>query len=260
MDLRSAVALVTGASSGIGRSIATELAASGATVVAVARRQAELAETVAACRGFAPDSYAAVADVSTRAACDEVVAEAEARLGRVDVVVNNAGVSLHRNAVKTTVEEVEHVLRVNFLGAVYLSYAALPGMLARRRGWIVNITSVAGYIPNPNEAAYGASKAALSLWTHGLAVDLAGTGVRAGVVSPGPIDTEIWEKEAANALYKGKLHPPEVVARGVLGLLRDGRVHRTVPRRYGLVGAMYPLAGAPIRWGLRRFGQQPPGR
>jgi short-subunit dehydrogenase len=70
-------------------------------------------------------------------------------------------------------------MRTNFFGAAYLTHAVLPGMLARRRGWIVNVTSVAGYIPNPNESAYGATKAALSLWSHALAVDLHGTGVRA---------------------------------------------------------------------------------
>src|SRR5437588_3475599 len=111
------------------------------------------------------------ADISSRHECERVIAEVEQRFGRVDVLVNNAGISIHRNAARTTSDDVERLMAVNFFAAVYLTNAALPGMLERREGAIVNVTSVAGYVPNPGEAAYGASKAALSLWSHGLAVD-----------------------------------------------------------------------------------------
>jgi short-subunit dehydrogenase len=138
---------------------------------------------------------------------------------------------------------------------VYLTTAALQGMLERRQGAVINITSVAGYVPNPGEAAYGAAKAALSLWTHGLAVDLHDSGVQLTVVSPGPIDTEIWSLDE-ELIYTGKLYPPQVVADAVADAVEKGWVHRTVPRRYGLVGAMYPIVGRPMRWGLRRFEAQ----
>jgi Short-chain dehydrogenases of various substrate specificities len=133
-------------------------------------------------------------------------------------------------------------MAVNFFAPVYLATAALPHMLERRRGAVINVTSVAGYVPNPGESAYGAAKAALSLWTHGLAVDLHDTGVQATVVSPGPIDTEIWSLDEELS-YAGKLYPPQVVADAVADAVEKGWVHRTVPRRYGLVGGPLPGAG-----------------
>jgi short-subunit dehydrogenase len=252
MNFEDRVAVVTGASSGIGAAVAVDLARRGARVVGVARRAERLDEVVTACRAHSPESIAHVADVSAREACERTVRAAEERFGRVDIVVNNAGISVHKDAARTSVDDIEHVMAVNFFGPVFLTMAALPGMLARRSGAIVNVTSVAGYVPNAKESAYGASKAALSRWTHGLAVDLHGSGVSAGVVSPGPIDTEIWSLDEELS-YRGKLFPPQVVAAGVARVIERGLTHLTVPRRYGAVGALYPLLARPMRWGIRRY-------
>jgi short-subunit dehydrogenase len=246
------VAVVTGASSGIGAAVATGLARRGAKVVAVARRKERLDAVVEACQAYSPESIACPADVSVREACEGVVAAAEDRLGRVDVVVNNAGISVHKNAARTTVDDVERVMAVNFFGPVYMTLAALPGMLERRSGSVVNVTSVAGYVPNPGESAYGASKAALSRWSHGLAIDLHDAGVHVGVLSPGPIDTEIWSLDEELS-YSGKLYPPEVVADGVARMIEHRLVHLTVPRHYGLVGALYPVLGRPLRWAMLKY-------
>jgi short-subunit dehydrogenase len=249
------VAVVTGASSGIGRATAVALAERGGTVVAVARRAAELDDTIAACRPHAPASIAVVADLADGDAGERIVAAAEQGPGPVDIVVNNAGVSLHRSALDTPPQDVERVLQVNFLSAVRVTMAALPGMVERRRGSIVNVTSVAGYLPNPKESAYGASKAALHLWSHGLGVDLAGTGVHVGVLSPGPIDTPIWDFDETPSSYQGKKHPPEVVAAAIVRMIEKGELHRTVPRRYGFPGFMFgvPLLGRQVRKGLIAF-------
>ena len=255
MTFEARIAIVTGASSGIGAAVALDLARRGARVVAVARRQDRLEAVVERCRAHSPESVPFAADVSSRAACAEVVEATEARFGRVDMLVNNAGISVHKHASDTGADEVERVMAVNFLGPVHLTLAALPGMLERATGSIVNVTSVAGYVPNPGESAYGASKAALSRWSHGLAVDLHGTGVHVGVLSPGPIDTEIWSLDDELS-YHGKLHPPEMVAAAVARMIERGLTHRTVPRRYGAVGALYPLLGRPMRWGLRRYGER----
>ena len=244
--------MVTGASSGIGATVAADLARRGATVAAVARRKDRLDEVVERCRQYAAASVAIPADISTRAECERVIDETQQRFGRVDILVNNAGISIHRNAAKTTADDIERLMAVNFFAPVYLTTAALPAMLERKHGAVINVTSVAGYVPNPGEAAYGAAKAALSLWTHGLAVDLHGTGVQLTVVSPGPIDTEIWSLDE-ELIYTGKLYPPQVVADAVADAVEKGWVHRTVPRRYGLVGVLYPILGRPMRWGLRRF-------
>ena len=253
MRIGGSVAIVTGASSGIGAAVAIDLARRGARVVAVARRADRLAETVAACESAGSEAIAHAADVSSRSACDGVVAAANDRFGPVDILVNNAGISLRRHAARTSVEEIEEVVAVNLLGPAYLATAVLPAMLERRRGSIVNITSVAGYVPTPRESMYGATKAALSHWSHVLAIDLHGTGVHVGVVSPGPIATEIWDKDAEPATYEGKLYPPELVAEAVAESIERERVHLTVPRRFGVVGALYPILQRPMRWGLRRF-------
>lgn len=253
MKIRGATAIVTGASSGIGAATAVELARRGATVVAVARRADRLVEVVEHCKRHGTEALAQPADISDRAACDEVAAAVAARFGKVDIVVNNAGISLRRHAARASVEEIERVMQINFFGAVYLTMAVLPGMVERGRGSVVNVTSVAGYIPNPHESAYGASKAALSMWSHGLAVDLAGSGVHVGVLSPGPIDTEIWEKDEEEAAYDGKLYPPSIVAEGIAKMIESRKVHATVPRQYGLVGAFYPLVGRLMRKGLVEF-------
>lgn len=252
MNFSGRIGIVTGASSGIGAAVASDLARRGVTIVAVARRADRLAEVVSDCQRHSADSVAHSADVGLREACEGVVRATEQRFGRVDIIVNNAGISLHRDAATTTPDDIGRLMAVNFFGPVHLTMAALPEMLHRRSGSIVNVTSVAGYVPNAGEAAYGASKAALSRWSHGLAVDLADSGVHVGVLSPGPIDTEIWGLDE-QAAYQGRLYPPEVVAAGVARMIEHRITHLTVPRRYGAVGALYPVLGRPMRWGMRQY-------
>jgi short-subunit dehydrogenase len=252
VEIAGQVAIVTGASSGIGAAVARDLAARRATVMAVARRADRLDDVITACRAHTPESVAHPADVGRRADCEAVVADAIARFGRVDILVNNAGISIHRDAARTSADDIARVFAVNYFGPVYLTSAALPGMLERRCGSVINVTSVAGYVPNPGESAYGASKAALSRWSHGLAVDLRARGVHVGTLSPGPIDTEIWSLDE-EVIYHGKLYPPEAVARGVARMIERELVHLTVPRNYGAVGALYPLLGRPMRWGMRQY-------
>ena len=245
MKLQGSVAVVTGASSGIGAATAEALSYRGAKVVAVARRAEQLNEVVARC---GHDAVALVGDVADRTLADRLMQE----IGRVDILVNNAGISPGEDVTTRAVDDAERIMAVNFFGAIYLAGAVLPGMLERKRGSIVNVTSVSGYVPAPGEPAYGASKAALSRWSHGVAIDLHGTGVHVGVLSPGPIDTEIWSHTTTE--YNGKLFPATVVADGIVRMIERELTHMTVPRRFGAPSAMYALAGRPMRWGIRKYG------
>lgn len=259
MKVRDGIAIVTGAASGIGEAVSILLAKRGATVVGVDVREEALTASIERCRRLAPGSIPRVADVASRAACEETIAAVEALFGRIDVLINNAAIGCHKHASETTADDVARVMAVNFFGPVYLTTAVLPGMLQRRRGSIVNVTSVAGYLPNPRESAYSASKAALSMWSHGMNVDLYGTGVHVGVLSPGPMDTGLWSTLETPSAYHGKLQPPTVAAEAVVGLIERESTHATVPRRYGALGALYPMLGRPMRWGLRAFDRRGSG-
>jgi short-subunit dehydrogenase len=251
-EYRGRVALVTGVSSGIGRAIALDLASRGTTVVAVARRKELIEEVAELCRRTAPASSSAVVDVADRHAVEEMCAETLGRHGRVDVLVNNAGIPQRTHATRVTVEDVEEVMRVNFFGGVYATLALLPSMLERHSGHIVNIGSVAGRVGSPRESAYSASKYAVTGWSEVLAADLRGTGVSVHLVVPGAIDTEMWQKAQEPAAYRGRFVPPQAVAGAVRECLETGRFERWVPRRLQPVSVFRSLApGAYVRGAAR---------
>jgi len=249
VDLSEAVVIVTGASCGIGAATAEALARRGTHVVAVARRTELLGATVARCGRLGTDAFAVTADICAPEAPAAIVAAAIDRYGRIDALVNNAGIHAFGPAVDVTPDLAEQVFGTNFLAAVALTKASLRHLLARGRGAIVNVTSVTAYVPDPGEAIYGASKAALSLWSHVLALELADTGVSVTVVSPGPIDTETMA--GTEAYYAGHRFPAKVVANTILAAIQQGFIHRTVPRRFGIPAALYPSLGPPMRAGLR---------
>ena len=214
--------IVTGASSGIGHATARELARRGATVLAVARREERLRALVEACRADSPASGYLAGDLGERGFAERVIADCVARHGRLDALVNNHAISKHKHALHTSAEEAEQVLRVNFLSCVWTTYAALPVLLRQPGGGvIVNVSSFAAQVVPPREGLYAASKAALDAFSAGLWNDLAGSGVHVGLVIPGAIDTEIWEKEDEPPGFSGKKHPPELVVRAILEVIEE---------------------------------------
>lgn len=253
-DFRGRVAIVTGASSGIGRAICADISARGATVVGVARRKELLDETIARC----PGGESIVADVSDRAQIEEAVRGVLARHGRIDLLVNNAGIPMRIHAARLTVEDVERVMAVNFNGAMYTTLAALPSMIERKDGRIVNISSGAGRFGSPRESAYTASKFALVGWSEVLAADLQGSGVRVHVVHPGPIRTEIWDLAAKQEppAYTGKFYPPERVARAVLRVIDRDSFEAYVPWTLRIPNLVHTLALNAFIRGLGRYGKR----
>ena len=256
------VAIVTGASSGIGFATARELARRGATVLAVARRAERLRALVDACRANSPASDFLAGDLGERAFAERCVSEAVARHGRLDVLVNNHAIPKHKHALHTSAEEAEHVLRVNFLSCVWTCYAALPVLLRQEGGGvIVNVSSFSAQVTPPREGLYAASKAALDAFTAGLWNDLAGSAVHVGLVVPGAIDTEIWQKEDEPPGFSGRKHPPEIVVRAILAVIERRRHEVTAPARDpGLVTArlLRWLAPGLLRRGMARMEPVPP--
>jgi short-subunit dehydrogenase len=216
------VAIVTGASSGIGAATARLLADRGTTVALVARRADRLEAVLADCTGPAPGSRVWPADLSDPEHAAEVARAIDAELGPVDVVVNNAGAPMRRPVQRLTMDEVRRTMAINYLSPVAISLALLPGMLERGAGVIVNVSSLGGRLGIASEAAYCGSKFALAGWSESMAADLHGTGVSVRLVLPGAIDTEIWDQPDNDPpLYVGPLVPPEEVAAGIVDCL-DG--------------------------------------
>ncbi|GIK53887.1 MAG: short-chain dehydrogenase/reductase [Planctomycetota bacterium] len=222
------VALVTGASSGIGRALALELSRRGCMVGLVARREAPLRALAAECGTRTCVATCDVTDpAAVRAAHDRVVSE----LGPLDLCVANAGVSYEVRPDRFEFAEVQHVVGVNVLGAMATIYAALPPMLARGRGQIAGISSLAGYLGLPGNGAYSASKAYLSNHLEALRAELRPRGVHVTTVCPGFIETPLVSK---NRFRMPFLMSAEKAARKILGALERRRRVYNFPWPMGL--------------------------
>jgi len=189
-DLRNSVALVTGASRGIGPHIARALAREGAHVALAARSLPALEAVAADLRSSGARVAVLDADVGLPAACASLVARAEEALGPVDVLVNNAGVETEGPFLSLAPETIVETVAVNLTGAILLARQALPGMLARRRGHVVNVASLGGKKGAPFDAVYCATKAGLIEWTGALRSELDGTGVSLSAICPGYVTGE----------------------------------------------------------------------
>jgi short-subunit dehydrogenase len=230
-DYTGKVVIVTGASSGIGYVTATAFARRGAIVVGVARREELLQRLLAECRVHSPQSWYLVGDLGERSVAERIVDEAVTRHGRLDVLINNAAISKHKQIYHMAAAEADLVMRVNFLSCVWTSLAAIPYMLKQGNGYIINISSFAAKVAPPREAMYAASKAAMNSFTEALWNDLAGTNIHAAIIIPGPIDTEIWLKEDEPPTYNGRKYPPELVTSAIFEAIEKRRFEITVPKR-----------------------------
>jgi short-subunit dehydrogenase len=229
-DAPSPVAVVTGASSGIGAATARALARRGTTVVGVARRVARLDEVLEECRRTAPQSRAAVCDLSQLDDARAVVTDTVERNGRLDALVCVAGMPMRRRVDALSDDDVAAVMTLNYRSPVAMALAALPSMLARRAGTIVLVASLVGRLGNGGESAYCASKFALCGFAEAASVDLAGSGVEVRLVLPGPIDTEMWEYPGQDrAAYEGERFAPRLVADAIVDALRSTVVEHYVP-------------------------------
>ena len=246
-------ALVTGASSGIGAALAKSLARRGVTVGLVARRKDRLEEVLEDCKASAPESRIWAADLGDVELAERVALEAWDAFGAIDVLVNNAGIPKRRHVTELTYDEVEEVMRVNFLSPTRMTLALLPKMLERGKGSIVNVSSVAGRLGNPRESAYCASKFALCGWSEAMNVDLWDTPIEIRLVNPGAIDTEIWDLQGEDApIYEGEKEPPEGIAEGIVAAVEGDTFEHYIPDMKPFVDAKQAdidgfMAGA-VEW------------
>ena len=224
-DLSNRVALVTGASRGIGKSIALALAEAGADVAVNYRERAEQADAVAAAiRAFGRRSVPVGADVSAGEAVAGMVAKVEAALGPVDVLVNNAGVALRRSLEELTEAEFDRTIAVNLKSAFLCTQAIWPGMKTRGWGRIVNISSGAARGAGVVGAHYNASKAGMEGLTRGYAARLVKDGITVNAVAPSLIETEMTaahRAENAARIPVGRLGTGEEVASVVLMVIAN---------------------------------------
>jgi NAD(P)-dependent dehydrogenase (short-subunit alcohol dehydrogenase family) len=188
----SPVWLITGCSTGIGREIARAALEGGERVAVTARNSASVEDLVAAYPGQA---IALALDVNDQSQIDAAVRDTEAAFGRVDVLVNNAGYGYVSAVEEGVDDDVRRMFDTNFFGAIATIKAVLPGMRARKSGYIVNISSMTGLVSNPGNVYYSASKFALESLSEGLAKELAPLGLRVSVVEPGLFRTD-WSSRS----------------------------------------------------------------
>jgi short-subunit dehydrogenase len=239
------VVLITGASAGIGAAAARMFAAEGARVVLAARGPEALDTLAAELRGAGFEAEAVPTDVADMEALRRLVARALEWGGRLDVLVNNAGVNHRGELEHRTPEQLAQIVQVNLTAPIVLSRLCLPH-LQERRGAIVNVASLAGRIPVTHEATYSATKFGLRAFTFALAEELRASGVRVSAVSPGPVDTGFFDGDLDNVpdlVFSQPMSTAEQIAKLVIECAVDGRVERMRPEfgaRLATLGYLFP--------------------
>jgi short-subunit dehydrogenase len=238
LNLTGCRTLVTGASSGIGAGLAEALAAQGAIVGICARRADRLAEVVGRCREHSPESRMWAVDLADFDSVDQLAADVVDAFGGIDLLVNNAGIPKRRHTTALDIETITQVMHINYLSPMRLTMALLPQMLARGSGTIVNISSIAATLSAPGEAAYDASKAALTAFSEAMAVDLWETGIKVMVVYPGVIDTDLFslpDNDIPNLPVPAE--PVSVAVDAILGGLATEVAQVYVPQYFADIAA-----------------------
>lgn len=225
---RRGTALVTGASSGIGARLARRFAGAGFDLVLVARRE-EALKTLAGelARAHGIEARTIRADLTDPESPRSILAHLQEGGVTIDALVNNAGFAVHGPFAETPERSELDLVQVNIAALVHLTKLFLPGMIARRRGWVLNLASVAGFLPGPLMAAYYASKAFVLSFSEALAAEVAGSGVNVTALCPGPTRTgfaDVAGVQDTRLFRDGTLDADEVARAGFEGLMAGRRV------------------------------------
>jgi NAD(P)-dependent dehydrogenase (short-subunit alcohol dehydrogenase family) len=222
--------LITGASRGLGRALATEFASRGARVALVAREAGPLNDVVATLRGRGFDVHAIAGDIADKSATHKIAGQAAALIGEIDIAIHNAstlGPTPLRLLLDTECEDLAHVLETNLVGPFRLTKVLAGAMALRGRGTIVHISSDAAVEAYPRWGAYGISKAAQDHLSRILAAELDGTGVRVVAIDPGEMDT-VMHRDAIPDADPKTLQRPEDVAKRIVELVANGTTETRV--------------------------------
>jgi len=255
MELRGAVVVVTGASSGFGALAAVRFARAGARVVMAARREDRLRALAEQIERSGGAALAVRCDVTDRSNIDSMRDRALAAFGRCDVLVNNAGLAGTGTLEHQDPGFVERLVRTNVLGVVLTTKAFLPAMLKAERGHVVNVASIAGRLATPGAAVYGATKHAVVAFSEALYYELAPSGILVTTVNPGLSKTEGFRQHRTP---RWLLVDPDRVARVIVDVVRNGIAPEiSVPRWPSAMQAFRVLTPPLYRWGVgvavRRF-------
>lgn len=224
MNIQGQGALVTGASRGLGRALAEQIAARGARVVLVARELGPLRDVVATIRGRGGDAHAVAGDISDKTAIHRIAGQAQGLVGEIAIAIHNAstlGPTPLRLLLDTECEDLAAVLETNLIGPFRLTKVLAGAMAIRGAGVIVHVSSDAAVEPYPRWGAYGASKAAQDHLSRILAAELDGTGVRVLAVDPGEMDTAMHAAAIPDA-DRATLQAPAAVAARIVQMIEDG--------------------------------------
>jgi short-subunit dehydrogenase len=237
MDFKDQIVLITGASNGIGRRLAIDLAAKGAVVVGCGRSQERLQQLLKEMRLTSSASTVFVCDVSDPAQVTSMIGKTLAEFGRIDILINNAGIGMRQPFAEMSLETVAEIMRTNYLGTVYCTHEVLPSMIARGSGQIVNISSGAGKIGTLNMAAYCASKFAVNGFSESLYHELKPLGIHVSVVCPGPVRTE-FNRSFSGTQPKSPpslMMTPEAVSQVLIRAIETKKFELVTPRWLALI-------------------------
>jgi len=243
-SLQNFVAIVTGASRGIGRAVALALAAEGAKVaVNYARSSTAADEVVKAIVEIGGDAIALQADVSKAQEVDSLIEQTQAKFGRIDILVNNAGITRDTLLLRMKPEDWQAVIDLNLTGVFLCTRAVSKIMLKQRSGRIINIASVAGQMGNPGQANYSAAKAGVIGFTKTVAKELASRGVTVNAVAPGFIETDMTSdlgntEEILKMIPLGRYGKPEEIAGMVKFLASDSAAAYITGQVFNVDGGM----------------------
>ncbi|MDA8344524.1 MAG: SDR family oxidoreductase [Thermaerobacter sp.] len=243
------VALVTGASSGIGAAVAERLAQEGFQLVIGARRAQLLADVAKRLRAHGAEVLELPLDVRDKDSIASFVAAAQERFGQVDLLVANAGIGGGGQLAETDDAQIAAMVETNLLGVVRAVRAVLPGMLARGSGHVVAIASVAGAIPIPGLVLYSATKAGLIAFCTGLRREVGHRGIAVSAILPGFIATEMTQQQGVDI----RMPPPTIIAGAVMRLWRTRRPLAVVPGWYRILTAFSRIAPGTVDRITRRF-------